>query len=185
MALLESIKIPPGAALPAFELKDPSGKSYKSDELSGERGLLVIFTCNHCPYAQAVWPRIIRLGNYARGMRVGTVAINPNINPEFPEDSPGKMQDAIKQMGIPFPYLIDSDQSIAKAFKAQCTPDIYLFNKNKELVYHGRIDDNWKDEDAVTREELKEAMNNMAAGLPQEKRQYPSMGCSIKWMSIA
>jgi len=74
-----------------------------------------------------------------------------------------------------------ADLAVAKAFKAQCTPDIYLFNKDKQLVYHGRIDDNWKDENAVTREELKEAMNNLAAGLPQEKRQYPSMGCSIKW----
>lgn len=181
MALLESIKVPLGSPIPSFELKDPSGKSYKSESLFGERGLLVFFTCNHCPYAQAVWPRVIALGNYAKGMRVNAVAINPNINPDFPEDSPVKMQEAIKQMGIPFPYLVDADQLVAKAFKAQCTPDIYLYNKNKELVYHGRIDDNWKEEEAVTREELKEAMNNMAAGLPQEKRQYPSMGCSIKW----
>lgn len=181
MALLESIKIPLGSPMPEFTLKDCEGKSYKSDVLYGERGLLVFFTCNHCPYAQAVWPRVIALGKYAKGMKVGTVAINPNINPDFPDDSPAKMREAIHKMGVPFPYLVDEDQSVAKVFKAQCTPDIYLFNKDKQLVYHGRIDDNWKDEDAVTREELKEAMNNMAAGLPQEKRQYPSMGCSIKW----
>jgi len=185
MALLESVKIPLGTLMPVFKLKDPSGTVHQSAALYGERGLLVFFTCNHCPYAQAVWPRVIALGKYAKGMRVGTVAINPNINPDFPEDSPLKMKAAVQQMGIPFPYLIDEDQSVAKAFKAQCTPDIYLLNKNKELVYHGRIDDNWKDEEAVTREELKEALNNMAAGLPQEKRQYPSMGCSIKWKSNA
>ena len=181
MALLESIKIPLGTKMPAFQLQDPSGKIYSADDLFGERGLLVVFTCNHCPYAQAVWPRIIRLGGYAKGMKVGAVAINPNINPDFPDDSPEKMILAIKERGIPFPYLVDEEQAVAKAFKAQCTPDVYLFNKNKELVYHGRIDDNWKDEEAVTREELKEAMNNMASGLSIEKKQYPSMGCSIKW----
>jgi peroxiredoxin len=184
MALLESIKIPLGTTMPAFTLKDPAGKSYSSDQLYNERGLLVFFTCNHCPYAQAVWPRVISLGHYAKGMRVGAVAINPNINPEYPDDSPAKMLEAIKQMAIPFPYLVDEGQSVAKAFKAQCTPDIYLFDKNKALVYHGRIDDNWKDEEAVTREELKEAMNNLAAGLPAAKKQYPSMGCSIKWKNV-
>ena len=140
-----------------------------------------MFTCNHCPYALAVWPRVIRLAKYALGMRVGTVAINPNINPDFPDDAPPKMIEKIKELKIEFPYLVDETQGTARAFRAQCTPDIYLFNKNKELVYHGRIDDNWKDEDAVTREELKEALNNMAAGIPVEPKQKPSMGCSIKW----
>ncbi len=181
MALLESIKIPLGTKISDFELKDPHGKSYKSTEVFGERGLLVVFTCNHCPYAIAVWPRVVRLANYAKGMRVGTVAINPNINPEFSDDAPPKMIEKIKELKIEFPYLVDEKQDIARAFRAQCTPDIYLFNKNKELVYHGRIDDNWKDEDAVTREELKEALNNMAAGLPVDLKQKPSMGCSIKW----
>jgi hypothetical protein len=181
MALLESIKIPLGTKIPEFQLKDPTGKSYKSTELFGERGLLVVFTCNHCPYALAVWPRVVRLANYAKGMRVGTIAINPNINPDFPDDAPPKMIEKIRELKIEFPYLVDENQDTAKAFRAQCTPDIYLFNKNKELVYHGRIDDNWKDEDAVTREELKEALNNMAAGIPIDPKQKPSMGCSIKW----
>ncbi len=181
MALLESIKIPLGTKIPAFDLKDPMGKSYSSDTLFGERGLLVVFTCNHCPYALAVWGRVIALAKYGKGMRVNTVAINPNINPEFPDDAPDKMLVKIKELGIDFPYLVDETQAVAESFKAQCTPDIYLFNKNKELVYHGRIDDNWKDADAVTREALKEAMNNMAAGRPIESKQKPSMGCSIKW----
>jgi peroxiredoxin len=181
MALLESIKIPLGTKMPAFELKDPAGKVYKSSELYGERGLLVVFTCNHCPYAQAVWPRVIRLGQYAQGQKVGVVAINPNINPDYPDDSSPKMTEEIQKRGIPFPYLVDESQETAKAFQAQCTPDIYLFNKNKELVYHGRIDDNWKDESAVTREELKEAVDAMAAGRPVDTKQSSSMGCSIKW----
>jgi peroxiredoxin len=181
MALLESIKIPLGTKIPEFELKDALGKSYKSAELFGDRGLLVVFTCNHCPYAIAVWPRLIRLAQYGLGMRVNTVAINPNINPDFPDDAPDKMILKIKELEIPFPYLVDETQKIAESFRAQCTPDIYLFNKDRQLVYHGRIDDNWKEEEKVTREELKEAMNNMAAGRPIDIKQMPTMGCSIKW----
>ncbi len=181
MALLESVKIPLGTKMPAFTLKDPSGNVFSNDSLMGERGLLVVFTCNHCPYANALWPRLVRLGQYAQGMRVGAVAINPNINPDFPDDAPEKMVLKAAELNIPFPYLVDVDQAVAIDFKAQCTPDIYLFNKDQALVYHGRVDDNWKDEDAVTREELKEALNNMVAGLPVAAKQYPSMGCSIKW----
>ena len=181
MALLESVKIPLGTTMPDFALKDPFGKEHKAAQLFGERGLLVVFTCNHCPYALAVWPRVVRLAQYARGMRINTVAVNPNINPDFPDDAPDKMVLKIKELGIDFPYLVDETQKTAEAFRAQCTPDIYLFNKDKKLAYHGRIDDNWKDEAAVTREELKEAMNNMAAGRPVDSKQNPSMGCSIKW----
>ena len=184
MALLESIPVPLGTKMPSFELKDPLGKSYKSSDLYEKdkgRGFLIGFMCNHCPYAKAVWPRFIRLAKYAQGMRINTVAINPNINPEFPEDSAPEMKKKIKEWGIEFPYLVDETQEVAKAFKAQCTPDIYLFNNQQELIYHGRIDDNWQDESKITREELKEALNNHAAGLPLAKQQRPAMGCSIKW----
>ncbi|HLF17890.1 MAG TPA: thioredoxin family protein [Candidatus Omnitrophota bacterium] len=184
MALLESILVPLGSKMPGFELKDPSGKIYKSKDLYDKekgRGLLIGFLCNHCPYAQAVWPRFIRLTNYAKGMRINAVAINPNIHPDYPEDSPAEMKKKIKEWGVDFPYLVDETQEVAKAFKAQCTPDIYLFNNKEELIYHGRIDDNWQDESKVTREELKEALNNHAAGLPVSKQQRPAMGCSIKW----
>ena len=182
MALVESILIPLGTKMPDFELKDPSGKSSKGSELYGERGLLIVFTCNHCPYALAVWPRVIRYAKYAKGMKINTIAINPNINPDFPDDSPEKMNEKIKEWGIDFPYLVDAKQETAAAFKAQCTPDIYLFDKNHKLIYHGRIDDNWQDENKVTKEELKEALNKYVSGLPLPKDQRPSMGCSIKWV---
>jgi thiol-disulfide isomerase/thioredoxin len=181
MVLLESITIPIGTKMPVFDLNDPAGKAYKSDGLYADRGLLVVFTCNHCPYALAVWPRLIRLANYAKNLKISTVAINPNINPDYPEDSPGKMIQKIEAWGICFPYLVDETQQVAKTFKAQCTPDIYLFDKNHQLVYHGRIDDNWQDERKVTKEELKEAINNLATGRPVSADQRPSMGCSIKW----
>ena len=110
MALLESILIPLGTQMPSFELSDPSGQKHKSDDLyipEKGRGLMVVFTCNHCPYAIAVWSRIIQLAEYAKGMRINTIAINPNIHPDFPEDSPESMKTKIKELGIEFPYLIE------------------------------------------------------------------------------
>ena len=181
MVLLESIAIPLGTKMPEFELKDPHGKKYKGSDQFAERGLLIVFTCNHCPYALAVWPRVIRLAHYAKNLKINTLAINPNIHPKYPDDAPEKMILKIKELGITFPYLVDESQAVARSFKAQCTPDIYLFNQNRELVYHGRIDDNWQDESKVTKEELKEALNNLAVGQPINPTQRPSMGCSIKW----
>jgi peroxiredoxin len=181
MALLESLIIPLGTKMPTFHLKDPNAKLFKSVDLFGPKGLLVVFTCNHCPYALAVWPRVIRLSQYAKEQGIQTLAINPNINPSYPDDSPAKMKEKIKEWNIPFPYLVDETQQTAKQFKAQCTPDIYLFNKNKELIYHGRIDDNWKDESKVNKQELKEAITQHAQSKPLTQKQMPSMGCSIKW----
>ncbi|HWP81203.1 MAG TPA: thioredoxin family protein [Bacteroidota bacterium] len=178
---VESIEIPLKTKMPSFELPDPDGTMYRGKDLYGPKGLLVIFSCNHCPYARAVWPRTIKLASYAKGLGINTVAINPNIHPDYPEDRPEVMKQKIKEWGIPFPYLVDESQQIAAAFKAQCTPDIYLFNSNQELVYHGRVDDNWQDEAKVTREELKDAITSLAQGKPIPEQQYPSLGCSIKW----
>jgi hypothetical protein len=125
---------------------------------------------------------VIRLGAYAQKNGVNALAINPNINPRYPDDSPAEMQNKIREWGIPFPYLIDNTQNTARAFKAQCTPDIYLFTAAQKLVYHGRVDDNWQDESKVTKEELKEAIEDLISGKPIMVEQYPSMGCSIKWM---
>ncbi len=180
---IESIDIPLGTKLPPFELADPAGTRHASDALMGPKGLLVIFTCNHCPYAKAVWPRTIALSKEAAAKGINTVAINPNINPDYPEDAPEAMKKKISEWGIPFPYLIDESQDIARTYKAQCTPDIYLFDASKKLVYHGRVDDNWQDASKVTRHELKEAIENLAAGKPLTGEQYPTIGCSIKWRS--
>jgi peroxiredoxin len=182
MSLLESIVVPLGTKMPEFTVKDPSGKEFKSDNCYGEKGLLIAFTCNHCPYALAVWPRFINLAGYARELGINTIAVNPNINPDYPDDSPEKMLKKIKEWGINFPYLVDETQDAAERFKAQCTPDIYLYNARHELVYHGRIDDNWQDESKVTRQELKDALTALAADQPVSLDQKPSMGCSIKWV---
>jgi len=167
--------------MPAFLLKDPDGKEYNSKELIGEKGLLIVFTCNHCPYAQAVWERVVHIAEQAKQLGINSVAINPNIHPDFPEDSPEEMKKLVQKLGINFPYLVDETQKIAKDFKAQCTPDIYLLDNQGKLVYHGRIDDNWQDEHAVKSHELLAAVNALANGLEINKDQKPSMGCSIKW----
>lgn len=182
MALLESIEISLGTKMPDFELKDPYGKIFKSNEFYGEKGLLVVFTCNHCPYAQAAWSRLIRLAGYSKNLGMNTVAINPNINPDYPDDSPEEMKKRIKEWDLDFPYLVDETQKVAKEFQAQCTPDIYLFDKEHKLVYHGRFDDNWKDETKVKKEDLKDAVEALANSKSMPKKQYPSMGCSIKWI---
>ncbi len=183
MSLMESLKIPLGTVMPLFALKDSLGKNFDSASLYGERGLLIVFTCNHCPYANAVWPRFIRIAAEAMAAGFGVVAINPNIHPSYPDDAPAKMIEKIRELKIPFPYLVDEEQSVARAFKAQCTPDVYLFDKDKRLSYHGRIDDNWKDESSVKNQELADALRAMTAGRPVEAKQFPSMGCSIKWRS--
>ena len=181
MALLESVDVSLGTKMPKFILRDPEGVIQVSDYAFGKRGLLVVFTCNHCPYAKAVWPRMIRLGRYAMEREINVLAINPNINPKYPDDAPDEMGKKVKERGIPFPYLIDDTQKVARAFDAQCTPDIYLFDAEQKLVYHGRLDDNWQEESKVTKEELKDAMTNLAEGKPIGVNQVPSMGCSIKW----
>ncbi len=181
MALVESITIPLGTKMPDFKLKDPDGKIYEGSKLFGPKGLLAAFTCNHCPYAIAVWPRLIQLANDVKSLGINAAGINPNIHPNYPEDAPPKMKEEIKKRGISFPYLIDESQDVARAFQAQCTPDFYLFDANQKLVYHGRFDDNWQDESKVKSRELKAAIENLVSGKPIDAKQRPSMGCSIKW----
>lgn len=181
MALVESIAIALGTKMPEFELKDPNGKKFKGDQLFGKKGLLVAFTCNHCPYALAIWPRLIRLAEYAALKDVNTVGINPNIHPDYPEDAPPRMKEKIKEWRIPFPYLVDETQNVARSFQAQCTPDLYLFDSAHQLIYHGRLDDNWKEEKQVKQHELKDAIDQLVSNQVIDGKQFPSMGCSIKW----
>ncbi|MDQ6961554.1 MAG: thioredoxin family protein [Mariprofundaceae bacterium] len=181
MALVGSIHVELKSTLPIFTLSDTSGITYDSKDLSGDKGLLVIVTCNHCPYAIAVWPRLVRLAKAFRAKGINSIAINPNIHPDFPQDSPSAMLEKIEEWGIDFPYLVDDTQEVAQALDAQCTPDIYLYDAEGQLYYHGRIDDYWKDESKVTQKELEPAMDALIAAQPAPKKQYPTVGCSIKW----
>lgn len=181
MVLLESISLELGMRMPKFSLPTPDGKRHTSSDLMGSKGLLVVFTCNHCPYAIAIWERLIALSKWAQPQGINTVAINPNINPNYPDDSPEAMLTNITKWEIPFPYLVDADQDVARSFQAQCTPDLYLLNDLHELIYHGRLDDNWQHPHDVTNEDLKSAMTALLHGDVISTSQFPSMGCSIKW----
>jgi len=183
MALVASIHIDAGWQLPALSLRDSAGNHQVAlQDSMGKQGLLVAFTCNHCPYAIAVWPRLVRHAATLKAMGINTVAVNPNIHPDYPADGVVAMTEKIREWGIAFPYLADEDQQAARAFDAQCTPDLYMFDGAGKLYYHGRIDDAWKDESKVRNEELLDAATALVAGKPAPQPQHPTIGCSIKWV---
>ena len=183
MALVASIHVDSGWALPDMHLKDLKGDTVSLQGQLGENGLLVAFTCNHCPYAIAVWPRLIRHAASLQAMGINTVAVNPNIHPNYPADGVLAMADKVIEWGIDFPYLADESQQVSRAFDAQCTPDLYMFDGEGKLYYHGRIDDYWKDESKVSSEELIPAAELLIAGKLAPQPQHPTIGCSIKWLS--
>jgi len=184
MALVASIHVDLGWQLPDMALKDIEGNTVTLQSQRGEKGLVVAFTCNHCPYAIAVWPRLVRHAATLKAMGINTIAVNPNIHPDYPADGVAAMAEKIIEWGIDFPYLADADQSVSRAFDAQCTPDLYMFDGNGKLYYHGRIDDYWKDEDKVGNEELLPAAASLVAGEAAPQLQHPTIGCSIKWLDV-
>lgn len=181
MALLKSLTIPLGSPAPDFNLTGIDQKKHSLSDYTDKKVLLIIFMCNHCPYVQAIWPRLVDLANRYQDQGVQFIGINPNFNPDYPEDSFEKMQEYAQNYNMTFPYLQDTTQEVARVYQAQCTPDIYLFNAERKLAYHGRLDDNWQDESAVTKEELAIAIEDVLAGKPPAEEQIPCMGCSIKW----
>jgi len=183
VVLLESITLPDSWQAEDFKLKGTDGKMYSLKDFEDKDGLLVIFTCNHCPYAVASWPELIKLYQQF-GDKVSFVAITPNDPETYPDDDFEGMQKLVKEMSLGFPYLVDETQKVAKTYKAQCTPDLYLFRKEDgkfKLYYHGRINDNWQNPEQVTEENLKEALQSLVDGKEKPQEQPPSMGCSIKW----
>ena len=181
MVLLESKHISPNSKMSSFRLSDPFGKEFSLTDLMGEKGLVIYFTCNHCPYAIAIWERTMKLAKQMLPHGINTVAINPNIHPNYPADSVDAMKEKIKKDSIEFPYLVDESQDVAKAYNAQCTPDIYVLTPDQRLFYHGQFDDNWKNEDLVTTTSLKNALSDLLNQKGAPANQMPSMGCSIKW----
>jgi len=182
MVLLESLKIQMGEPAKEFSLKGVDEKNYTLDTFKTAQVLVLIFMCNHCPYVKAVWQRLIDLQEKFKDLKVQFVGINANAaNTEYPDDSFENMQREFAERKMNFPYLIDSNQKVSKDYNAQCTPDIYVYDEERKLAYHGRIDDNWKDESKVTKHELAEAISMLLKG-EKVTEQYPSMGCSIKWV---
>lgn len=166
---------------PDFELPAVDGKTIRLNSFDKSRALLVMFICNHCPYVQAIEDRLVNLGRAFSDEDLAVVAISANDPAEYPEDSFENMKRRAEEKGYPFSYLWDETQAIAKAFGAVCTPDFFLFDQSRKLIYRGRLDDNWKSADKVQNQELKTAIQNYLAGQEVEEFPNPSMGCSIKW----
>jgi peroxiredoxin len=181
MALTENQDIPLGTPCPDFRLPSVDGRTWARDDFRDRPVLVVMFICNHCPYVQAVEDRIIALnGEYApRGVQL--VGICANDPTDYPDDSPRNLLRRWREKAYGFPYLIDESQNVARAFGAVCTPDIYVFDRERTLAYHGRIDDNWQTPTKVTRRELAAAFDALLAGRRPAAEQRHSIGCSIKW----
>lgn len=181
MALLHSEKNKLGLRAPAFDLEGVDGKRYQLKNFQDKKALVVMFICNHCPYVKAVEERILNLAKFYQGKSVQFVAICSNDPTDYPDDSPQSLKKRWLEKGYSFPYLIDSTQDVARQYGAVCTPEFYLFDELRELVYHGQLDDNWKEAEAVTRESLRGAIEAVLKNDKPSAEQISSMGCSIKW----
>ncbi len=181
MTLLNSKMVPLGTKVIDFDLPGTDDKNYSLGSFKDKKVLVIIFMCNHCPYVIAVLDRIIAIQNDYADKGIQLIGINPNDTVNYPEDSFENMKKIVKERNIPFPYLIDESQDIAKKYDAVCTPDIYVYGKERTLLYRGRIDDNWQEESKVTKRDLRDALDAILKGNPVSEEQVPSMGCSIKW----
>lgn len=170
-----------GSPRPDFSLPGVDGRTHAAGDFTGAKALVIMFICNHCPYVQAVEDRLLQLGRDFSPRGAAFVAICSNDPTDHPDDAPAGLARRWREKSYPFPYLIDADQSVAKAFGAVCTPDLYLYDAQGRLAYRGRLDDSWRNPALVQRQELKEALQAVLEGRSVDSRQNPSMGCSIKW----
>ena len=171
-----------GKAAVDFSLPGVDGKQWTLQDCKGEKGLLIMFICNHCPYVKAVRERIVRDTNELQELGINSVAIMSNDPALYDEDSFENMKRVAEEYGFSFPYLLDETQDVAKAYGAVCTPDFFGYNAELELQYRGRLDESRKQSAAAdVRRDLFEAMSEVAKTGNGPKEQIPSMGCSIKW----
>ncbi len=181
MPVMHSNGMPLGTAAPPFSLPGVDGETRSLGSFADAELLVVVFTCNHCPYAIACEDRLIAIQKDYAGKGVQLVAINPNDAVNYPDDSFEKMKVRAAEKGFNFPYLRDESQEVARAYDAACTPDVFVFDRDRKLIYNGCIDDNWKEPDQVTRNELREVLDAALQGRGVDFKHIPSMGCSIKW----
>lgn len=179
--LVESPSVELGWLAAPFKLKSPNGDSYRLDELKGKNGTLVAFICNHCPYVIATIDRMVQDAALLQEAGIGVVAINSNDFEKYPADSPENMALFAERHKMTFPYLIDEDQSVANTYDAVCTPDFFGFNADGELQYRGRLDDARMGDASNRQADLLDAMRLIVKTGQGPEKQYPSMGCSIKW----
>ena len=174
--------LPLGTKLIAFELIDTvSEKNFSSDELEISKPTLIMFICNHCPYVIHYHPEIQNIYKDYKD-QTNMVAISSNDIDNYPQDAPEHMQDLWKELGLSFPYLFDETQMVAKAYKAECTPEFYLFDSNRKLVYRGRLDASSPNSAILpSGKDLRDAIENLLSEREISLEQFPSMGCNIKW----
>ncbi|MGI8427280.1 MAG: thioredoxin family protein [Actinomycetota bacterium] len=181
MVTVATNTLPLQSALPEFALPDTKGKIHSSGDFADAPGLLVMFICNHCPYVQFVASELAVLTSDFQRRGLGVAGINPNAA-THPDDAPAKMPEEVASRGYEFPYLIDEDQTVAKAYKAACTPEFFLFDRDRKLVYHGQFDHSRPRRNVpVTGADLKAAVDAVLEGQPVPENPMPSAGCSIKW----
>lgn len=171
-----------GSRAPHFSLPDTTGAMVSLPEPGSHAAVLLVFMCNHCPYVKHVAAELARLGRELPGRDVAMFGINSNDAVNYPEDNPEAMARELEARGYEFPYLVDEDQSVARAYRAACTPDFFLYDGRLGLVYRGELDDSRPGNGKpVTGAALRAAIDAVLAGRPVIKQQTPSMGCNIKW----
>jgi len=170
-----------GSPAPDFNLIGIDDKKYSLDSFRDKKALIVIFSCNHCPYVQAYEDRIIAIQRDYAVKDVAVVAISSNEDVNYPDDSFENMKKRAADRSFNFPYLRDEDQSIARAYDATHTPEIFLFDANRKLAFHGKIDDNWQESDKVQNHYLRDALDELLAGKEISVPETFTIGCTIKW----
>ena len=185
MALTHSTMLALGTTVPDFQLPDVvSGKMISPGQFAGQKGLLVMFICRHCPYVIHVQQELGRLGRDYAGKSLGVIAISSNDVDNYPDDHPERLRAMARELEFPFPYCYDESQAVAKVFTAACTPDFFLFDETRKLVYRGQLDDSRPGNGKpVTGKDLRAAIDAVLAEQPVSQDQRPSAGCNIKWKS--
>jgi len=186
MAATESTMLGLGTGAPEFELANANpefgGERVSLRDARGNHGLLVMFICNHCPFVKHIADELARLGNDLSKKGIGVVAVMSNDLQKYPDDSPEKMRAEAEGRGYRFPYLVDETQEVAKAYRAACTPDFFLFDGNLKLAYRGQLDDSRPNNDEpVTGKDLRNAADAVLGGGAVPEPHKPSIGCNIKW----
>jgi thiol-disulfide isomerase/thioredoxin len=184
MAATQSTMLPLGTVAADFYLPDTvTGQHFSLLDLKGEKGTLLMFICNHCPFVLHVKQQLIAIAQQFAPLGISTIAISANDVVKYPQDAPDKMQQMMAEWGNPFAaYLYDETQAVAKAYQAACTPDFYLFDADLALVYRGRLDGATPSSNVpVSGVELRNALESLLAGKPLDSAQIPSIGCNIKW----
>ena len=180
MVAVESQMLPLGTRAPAFSLPDPQGRVHAFTHNAA--GYLVMFICNHCPFVKHIREELARLGSDYAHKNVAVYAINSNDADNYPADSPEAMKDESAAWGYTFPYLIDADQSVAKNYRAACTPDFFVFDADLMLVYRGQLDDSRPSNNVpVDGRDVRAALEAVLHARPVDDQQTPSIGCNIKW----